>query len=406
MSRRAILLAAVAAVAAAAGARAVPPPASDFHDERTVVDGADTAGPLDIVSLAVAQDGDMLVLALRTRGRWTPAALAAPPGRSVCFVLGATTPLCLTADGRLSAGGAPVTAEVARTSRREVRVRLAPTNLGLAPGAEVSVGARTTWVGGRRCRPTAARPQPCVDVAPDAGTLSLRLVGVRPVGCGPVTPGLVLDAPAAGRTVALTFDDGPGESTPEVLRVLEAERVPATFFLIGREVAGREALVRRMLADGNALGDHSWDHADLADAGPHGERELTETNAAIVRASGYQPCLFRAPFGATSPALIAEAGALGMLTVGWDVDPRDWARPGADAIFKRIVSAVHPGAIVLMHDGGGPREETAAALPRVIARLRAERYDFATVPQLLGLPVISTPAAHTRRRPPPAARRV
>src|SRR5207249_5815589 len=230
-----------------------------------------------------------------------------------------------------------------------------------------SVDATPAWVGGRRCRPTAARPQPCVDVAPDAGAVSLRLVGVRPVGCGPVAPGLVLDAPAAGPTVALTFDDGPGESTPEILRVLEAERVPATFFVVGREVAGREALVQRMLADGDALGDHSWDHADLAAAGPHAARELTETNAAIVRAAGYQPCVFRAPFGATSPALVAEAGALGMLTIGWDVDPRDWSLPGAGAIFERIVRAVHPGAIVLMHDGGGRRDETVAALARVIA---------------------------------------
>src|SRR5213078_2131046 len=98
---RAILLAAVAAPAAAAAARAVPPPPRALPPARPALARAPPAGPPDILSLAVAQDGDMLVLALRTRGRWTPAALAAPPGRSVCFVLGATTPLCLTADGRL-----------------------------------------------------------------------------------------------------------------------------------------------------------------------------------------------------------------------------------------------------------------------------------------------------------------
>ena len=95
-----------------------------------------------------------------------------------------------------------------------------------------------------------------------------------------------------------------------------------------------------------------------------------------------------------------------MLMVLWTIDTGDYRRPGVRAIVNAVLSRVRPGAIVLMHDGGGPREETAAALPRVIARLRAERYDFATVPQLLGLPVISTRAAHTRRRPPPAARRV
>jgi peptidoglycan/xylan/chitin deacetylase (PgdA/CDA1 family) len=138
-----------------------------------------------------------------------------------------------------------------------------------------------------------------------------------------------------------------------------------------------------MLADGDGIGDHSWDHANLAVAGARAARELTRTNAAIERAAGYRPCLFRAPFGATSPALIAEAGALGMLTVGWDVDPRDWSLPGPDAIVHRILTAAHPGAIVLMHDGGGPREETVAALPRVVAQLRGAGYGFVTVPQLM-----------------------
>jgi peptidoglycan/xylan/chitin deacetylase (PgdA/CDA1 family) len=394
MGGRSIAVAAAVAALFAGGmvGHALAQAPGRLHRQRSATDPADTAGPLDISSVAVAQDGDTLAFAVRTRGRFAPTALGAGAGRSLCFVLDDSRSLCLDPDERVTAAGAPVAAAVSRTSMRELRVRVQASAVGLPPGAAVTVVARTTWVDRARCRPSAARPQPCIDVAPDAGALSLRLVPVRPARCGPVAGGLLLDAPAAGRVVALTFDDGPARSTPAVLSVLERERVPATFFVLGSNVAGHAALLRRMLADGDAIGDHSWDHADLAAAGPHAESELTRTNAAIERAAGYRPCLFRAPFGATSPALVAEAGALGMLTVGWDVDPRDWSLPGPNAILHRIIASTRPGAIVLMHDGGGPREQTVAALPRVIAQLRRTGYRFVTVPQL----ALSGPATAAR----------
>ena len=200
----------------------------------------------------------------------------------------------------------------------------------------------------------------------------------RPVRCTRNGPVLERHGPTRGRRVALTFDDGPGLYTGRILRTLERLRARATFFLVGRQVAGRARLVREELAGGNELGNHTWNHSS-ADA--HGE--LGFTSALIRRVTGFEPCLFRAPYGDERRVLVRNARRLGMTTVGWDVDPRDWARPGAAEIAKRVVGAAHPGAIVVMHDGGGVRAETAAALPRIIRGLRRRGYRLATVSELL-----------------------
>ena len=189
---------------------------------------------------------------------------------------------------------------------------------------------------------------------------------------------------AAARTVALTFDDGPWPDTPRFLHVLEREHVRATFFLIGRQVRGHAPELRRMLRDGDAIGNHTYTHPDLLRVRRSVGRELTETSAAIVHEVGYRPCLFRPPYGALNRRVISLAGDLGMTTIVWDVDPRDWSRPGRTAIVRRVLSGARGGSIVLMHDGGGDRSQTLSALPRVIAGLRRRGYGFETVAQLLG----------------------
>jgi peptidoglycan/xylan/chitin deacetylase (PgdA/CDA1 family) len=192
--------------------------------------------------------------------------------------------------------------------------------------------------------------------------------------------------------IALTFDDGPWYDTGQFLAVLEHDHVPATFFEIGQEIATYGeggAIERRMLADGDMLGDHTWSHPDVSGDGSFARVQIEMTAAAIRTATrGFTPCLFRAPYGAVSSALIGEARSLGFTTIQWDVDPRDWALPGADAIYQTVVGDAHNGAIVLQHDGGGNRSETLAALPREIATLRARGYQFVTVTELLGLRLI------------------
>jgi peptidoglycan/xylan/chitin deacetylase (PgdA/CDA1 family) len=185
--------------------------------------------------------------------------------------------------------------------------------------------------------------------------------------------------------VALTFDDGPWYDTPQFLDVLERKHVVATFFQIGEQISTYGVGVEnRMLADGDVIGDHTWNHADVSGDGSFAAWEISATAGAIHGATGFWPCLFRAPGGAVSPALIAEARGMGFTTIEWDVDPRDWSRPGTDAIYSNVVGSASNGSIILQHDGGGDRSETLAALPREIDTLRGEGYRFVTVTDLLG----------------------
>lgn len=221
---------------------------------------------------------------------------------------------------------------------------------------------------------------------------ALRLHTPQLIGCKMGGPAFVSRGPSRGRMVALTFDDGPWYDTPQFLNILERKHVVATFFEIGEQISRYGhggAIERRMLRDGDIVGDHTWSHIDVAGDGPVAASQIGMTAAAIRGAThGFRPCLFRAPGGAVSPALISEARRMGFTTIQWDVDPRDWARPGTGAIYGTVVGNVHPGSIVLQHDGGGDRSETLAALPREIDTLRHEGYKFVTVAQLLGYQLI------------------
>ncbi len=145
-----------------------------------------------------------------------------------------------------------------------------------------------------------------------------------------------------------------------------------------------------MLADGDMIGDHTWSHPDMPKLRVRQQRaQLLGAAAAIKKATGgFTPCLWRPPYGDVKPSLVSLARSLGFLTIMWDVDPRDWALPGVNAIYSNVVSHAHDGAIVIQHFGGGPRYQTLAALPREIDALRAKGYKFVTVTQLLGLQLL------------------
>ena len=200
----------------------------------------------------------------------------------------------------------------------------------------------------------------------------------RPAAVAAVRP-FSTNGPRDRKVVALTFDDGPSDYTDDVIRILFREKAKGTFFVLGNQIPGRERLLQRMLGWGFEIGDHSYSHPQFPSSA-----QLSITRDRIRKASGFTPCLFRPPYGAVNRDLIGRAQALGMMTINWDVDPRDWATPGSGAIYRRIVGAAQPGSIILMHDGGGPRGQTVAALPDVIRTLRARGYRFATVTGLLG----------------------
>jgi peptidoglycan/xylan/chitin deacetylase (PgdA/CDA1 family) len=173
--------------------------------------------------------------------------------------------------------------------------------------------------------------------------------------------------------VALTFDDGPWpQSTEQILTILVQRRAPATFFVVGRQVERYPELVRRELAAGMAVGHHSWSHPQPFDRLPPARlRAEIAQGRRSLQPLGVHPVGFRPPGGAASPTILATAQKLGDRTVLWSVDPADW-HPGvtADQLVQRVLAAARPGAVVLLHDGGGNRSATVAALPAIIDGLR------------------------------------
>ena len=212
-----------------------------------------------------------------------------------------------------------------------------------------------------------------------------RIVGCHSRGSGAYTHG------PRRRAVAIGFDDGPAADTGAFVSMLERERSRATFFMIGNQVhAPFGSVLLRELRDGDALGDHSYTHPDLNTSGDV-RGQLQHTLAAIRALSGYTPCVFRPPYGDYDGAVVQTARSLGLATVLWNVDPRDWARPGTAAIVRIVLGQVQPGSIIISHDGGGPRGETLAAYPAIIAGLRARGYRILTIPELLGFRPVYRP---------------
>jgi peptidoglycan/xylan/chitin deacetylase (PgdA/CDA1 family) len=327
---------------------------------------------------SLTQRGQEIVWEVKLDHGFSPAGLE-HDGRSLCLVL-SSGKLCVKSPARgrhsprLLWAGQAIDASVTRSSDEELTATFLPSSVGLGYGRvrwQVVSGAGTS-----------------TSVFPARPALA-RLHTPQPVGCVPSGAPFVYHGPSDRRVVALTFDDGPWPDTPQFLDVLEREHVHATFFQIGRQVAtyGR-GVDERMLADGDMIGDHTWSHPDVAGAGSFAAGQISDTAGAIRRLTGFTPCLFRAPGGSVSGALIAEARGMGFTTVQWDIDPRDWARPGTGAIYSNVIANAHNGAIVIQHDGGGDRSETLAALPHEIDTLRSEGYQFVTITELLGQEIL------------------
>ena len=186
--------------------------------------------------------------------------------------------------------------------------------------------------------------------------------------------------------VALTFDDGPHPRlTPQLLDLLRAAGVRATFYMIGRNVARYPELAARVAAEGHEIGNHTWSHPSLFG---HSDAALLDqidrTSLAIQAAVGRAPVTMRPPYGNLYPRQrLLLHHARNMPTVLWSVDPEDWRRPASAVITQRIVSASHPGAVILTHD---IHANTVRAVPDTIAGLAARGYRFVTVSELIGWP--------------------
>jgi peptidoglycan-N-acetylglucosamine deacetylase len=178
------------------------------------------------------------------------------------------------------------------------------------------------------------------------------------------------------KVVALTFDDGPDPVfTPRVLDVLSHYQVSATFFMVGWEAAASPDLVKRVVAGGNGVGSHTWNHVDLTRLSDAGMTVQVDRTAALLSfETGRKVNCIRPPQGHENPGLVRRLSARGLTTVLWSTDTRDWTRPGTDTIVRSALANLSPGTIILLHDGGGDRSETVAALPRIIESVLSQGY--------------------------------
>ena len=210
-----------------------------------------------------------------------------------------------------------------------------------------------------------ASPAPSPAAAPKAGTYS--------------------DAHVDGPYIAMTFDDGPSaENTPRLLDILKQRNIKATFFLIGENVVQNPEIVKRMLAEGHEIGNHTWDHPQLSKlSDDRVTSEITRTSDAIREACGYTPKIIRPPYGAITKRQRDWIGEkFGLSTILWSVDPLDWKRPGSSVVSRRILAGAEPGAIILSHDIHKP---TVDAMPATFDALLAKGFKFVTVSELIAM---------------------
>ncbi len=280
----------------------------------------------------------------------------------------------------LAAGGLALLGEFAAGAGRGAppgdRAAASPKRAG--PGApsrpDRAVGADPRAMAGQAQSERAAARASAASPAPDAAHGSGP--GYTPTASG--QPMYYLDD--GPMVIALTIDDGPSPIyTPQILSLLRRYGVVATFSMVGENVAAYPAIAREVAAAGHLIINHTWTHANLTELAPAAVADqISRASDAIEEATRSTPVMFRAPYGAWSPAVLAQCRQLSLAPLDWSVDPRDWARPGVSAITSDIMRNTRSGSIILEHDGGGNRAQTVAALSYVLPRLLDEGYYFRT----------------------------
>ncbi|MFI9360756.1 polysaccharide deacetylase family protein [Kitasatospora sp. NPDC053057] len=301
---------------------------------------------------------------------------------AVAAVLGLSA--CGTASGalqpRTTTTGTGTGTTTGTASPQQQPTGTAATTIAPAPGSDAATGS------GPAAPSATAKPRtpaaPAASTAPAAS--SAPGTPAAPPAAPPAATGkatkVIGSTASGGRTVALTFDDGPGPATGQILDLLAQYHVKATFCEIGQNAAANPALVKRVLAEGHRLCDHSVHHPQPFAKLPHDKAvyEVTAAHDMIVKAGGpgTEVSWFRAPGGGFNADNEHIAAGLGMSSLAWSVDPRDWSCPGVPAIVSTVQSQLKPGGVILMHDGGGDRSQTVAALKQLLPWLVAQGYTF------------------------------
>jgi len=251
---------------------------------------------------------------------------------------------------------------------------LAAATLDQTPAPSGRVSPRRSPHPGQTSTTESARPRPTSHPHPHPHPTMTATDGPAPA-----KPAYYVDD--GPMTIALTIDDGPSPIyTPQILQILEKYHVTASFSMVGENVTYYPGVARDVADAGHVIVNHTWDHANLATLTESKTRaEIANASDAIHTAVGRAPTIFRAPYGAWSPATLEYCASENLMPLDWSVDPQDWARPGVSKIVSTIIKNTRTGSIILEHDGGGNRSETVAALKIAIPRLLDEGYHFKAV---------------------------
>ena len=365
--------------------------------------------PSVIRSALLSQGGQELYWQTKLAFPFSPKALAAS-NHHLCLLLSrhsdgpSYAELCLADPRGLARTAGLYLSEGTPASRHKISGSLGPTGsnslsasflpsavgLGYREHAYWQVQYTTTSPG---CLTSVSAPCTGATVYPSY-LKRLRMHEPKLIGCLRKGPDYVTNGSTKVHDIALTFDDGPWPNPPSIdfVNLLHKLHVPATFFEIGDQISEYDptgAVERLMLADGDMIGDHTWTHPVMTTLSTSAQRsELGLALNKIQQETGFRTCIFRAPYGSTDTALESLALSMGMTTIQWNDDSRDWSLPGTQAIYDTVISEAHNGGIVIQHFGGGPRYETLAAIPEEVATLRSEGYKFVTVTQMLGYKLI------------------
>ncbi|MFI6638436.1 polysaccharide deacetylase family protein [Streptomyces sp. NPDC050504] len=262
-----------------------------------------------------------------------------------------------------------------------VTVRMAAADPAATPPFSASGAAGQPGTGSA---PGPAAGPGAVAARPGSSAYRLRpMTADAPPGHRPAPPPVrtrpLLALPELGRSMVLTFDDGPDPRyTPAILRTLRRHDVRAMFFVCGEMAVDNRDLLREMADDGHVVGNHSWSHPLIPRLRPSRIRdELGRTSDVVERTLGDPPLWYRAPYGAWNRASFEIGAELGMEPLAWTVDTLDWKEPGTGTIVRRVLGGAGPGVVVLSHDAGGDRSQSVAALETYLPGLLDEGHRIA-----------------------------
>ncbi|WP_177182836.1 polysaccharide deacetylase family protein [Paenibacillus sp. OV219] len=296
----------------------------------------------------------------------------------------------VTADVGVKTGGgiALVTATPAKPSSNQEKPEATPAKRKAETDADKDAAAKkpSTSVSGSASQAGAAAGS-----VKHTGTASTQN---KPVQTKPVQP-ILLQKPTepavnyiqkqGAKLVALTFDDGPDSHfTPAILSILKASKVHGTFFTVGIQVNRYGTMMKRIKADGNEIGNHSYSHKDLSKLDRNQIlSQIKQADGLINKQTGYVPRIVRAPYGAVSPLVRTIMKENHRDLIGWSVDTRDWAGSSVAMMRANVNKNTHPGGIILMHSFGSKLDNTVQLLPLIIKDLKNKGYTFVTVSELL-----------------------